>query len=229
MDTIGVWCGILVFGWVTVSLIRMIVAGVRTGTIALWVGRYRSRRVGPPVTRAANPRAFWAIVVWYGFLSCVTGGITASVVAFEPLWPQHTVADTATPEPAPTPTPTAEAPSASPMTFEQLLDQFRARGIVRGGDVLLAPRDAIDVIGESERSDIAVIGIDALTVEPNKTIPHPDLIADCSSPRATAWSEYRDAANQCARLFLERLASAHPSLKVSLTGLTANEWAAREH
>jgi hypothetical protein len=42
------------------------------------------------------------------------------------------------------------------MTFEQVLDGFRRRGIVRGGELLLTPGDALDVVSRCEASDLAV-------------------------------------------------------------------------
>jgi len=109
------------------------------------------------------------------------------------------------------------------MTFEQILDGFRRRGIVRGGEILLTPGDALDVVSRCEASDLAVIGIEGMQVNDDHTTPLQDLIADCSSVSATTWNEYRDVASACSRAFLARL-PARPSLFVSLAAISAVEW-----
>jgi hypothetical protein len=109
------------------------------------------------------------------------------------------------------------------MTFEQVLDGFRRRGIVRGGELLLTPGDALEVVSRCVASDLAVIGIEGMIVDDDYTTPQQDLIADCSSESAVTWSEYRDDANACSRAFLARL-PARASLFVSLTGIGAGDW-----
>jgi hypothetical protein len=68
----------LFFLYVAFGFARMSVAGVRTGTIQLYVGRYTSRRAGPPRSRTEEPQAFWLIVWWYAFLSAAMVGCAAA-------------------------------------------------------------------------------------------------------------------------------------------------------
>jgi len=109
------------------------------------------------------------------------------------------------------------------MTFEQILDGFRRRGIVRGGELLLAPGDALDIVSRCEANNLAVIGIEGMQVSDDHTTPLQDFIADCSSASAATWNEYRDIASACSRAFLTRL-PARSSLFVSLTVIGADEW-----
>ncbi len=109
------------------------------------------------------------------------------------------------------------------MIFEQVLDGFRRRGIIRGGELLLAPGDALELVSRCEASDLAVIGIEGMLVDDDHTTPLQDLIADCSSVSATTWNEFRDVANACSRAFLARL-PARQSLFVSLTAIGAIDW-----
>lgn len=77
-NKIGGWVCALFFLYFAFGFARMSVAGIRTGKIQLYVGRYRSRSAGPPMSRAEQPQAFWLIVGWYGFLSVAMVGCAAA-------------------------------------------------------------------------------------------------------------------------------------------------------
>jgi hypothetical protein len=93
-------------------------------------------------------------------------------------------------------------------TFDQILGRFKRRGNTRGGELLLIPGDALRVVALCEAGDLAVISAEGMSVDDDHTVPLPDLIADCSSPSAVTWREYRSAANACSRSFLESLTGA---------------------
>lgn len=109
------------------------------------------------------------------------------------------------------------------MTFEQVLGEFRHRGITRGGELLVTPGVALEVVSRCEAADLAVIGAEGMQVGDDHTAPVQDLIADCSSASASTWQEYRDTANACCRAFLSQL-SARASLFVSLTAIGVADW-----
>lgn len=108
------------------------------------------------------------------------------------------------------------------MTLDEILSGFSRRGIARGGELLLTPGDAFEVVSKCDVDDIAVTGVEALIVGDDHTTPLPEFIADCTSASVT-WREYRERANACCRSFLGQLPARH-ALFVSLTGLSAREW-----
>jgi hypothetical protein len=106
------------------------------------------------------------------------------------------------------------------MSFYEIMNKFRQRGEVRGKELLLTPGDALEALLLCERSDVAVVGVEAFRLHGDTTEPLQNLIADCSPPPSANWRSYCENANTCARQFLGQLPHLQ-SLYVSLVGLDA--------
>lgn len=53
-------------------------------------------------------------------------------------------------------------------TIEQ---EFMSRGIVRGGELLLSPQDALDMVSRCRELRVRLLGIDGFRVTPTSTQP----------------------------------------------------------
>lgn len=95
--------------------------------------------------------------------------------------------------------------------------------MTQGGELLLPPGIALEVITALEEGDVAVIGVEAVRVTPNGTEPDLDHIADCADLGALTWELYRQAANRCARGFIAQL-PARADLFVSLVAQERKDW-----
>jgi hypothetical protein len=69
-------------------------------------------------------------------------------------------------------------------------DEFRSRGLARGGVLLLQPRDALEMVGRAREARVVVLGVDGFWITDDTTQPdleHSiDLGADESSWEAAA-------------------------------------------
>jgi hypothetical protein len=76
---------------------------------------------------------------------------------------------------------------------------------VRGGEAYVPLGNMNELIDCCEGSGVAVIGLEAITVEEGGATPLPDWIADCTPDEGRPWREWVSLANTCAREFVAKL------------------------
>lgn len=105
------------------------------------------------------------------------------------------------------------------LSEQQIFQQYRDAGVLRGGELYLVPKVALDLVASCEDNDLAVVGIEGFTLRHETLMPQTGLIADWSSASAATWDEYRMKCNQLSATFIKPL-SGDADLVLSLTVLS---------
>ena len=108
------------------------------------------------------------------------------------------------------------------MTDKRLIEEFRARGVTRAGELYLRTEVALEYVHSCEISDMAVVGVEAFEVEDASIRPRIDLIFDCSSAEGANWNSVKKRCNKSATDFLQHLLGS--DLLLAVEALSRDEW-----
>lgn len=113
------------------------------------------------------------------------------------------------------------------LSEQQVIRQYQDAGFLRGNELYLEPKVALDFVATCEANELAVVGVEGFTLRNERLIPRMDLIADWSSASAAKWDEYRRKCNQLSAAFVDRYQN-EMDLVMNLTVLSKTEWQHRE-
>ena len=106
---------------------------------------------------------------------------------------------------------------------QRLIEEFSARGMLRGQEMYLPKADMVSFVRRAEALDLATIGLEGFRWVGGKLHPRLDLIADYSSFSCAAWTSFRTACNHAAERFLSCTAD-EPHLIFNATLVSRPEW-----
>jgi hypothetical protein len=69
--------------------------------------------------------------------------------------------------------------------MEPIEQEFAAKGVIRGGELLLKPKDALDMVRRCHEEDIEVLGLDGFKVTEQTIQPVMEQSIDLSFPRSS--------------------------------------------
>jgi hypothetical protein len=102
------------------------------------------------------------------------------------------------------------------MSIDELYAGFDGRLVTGGGEAYVPLNAAPEFVGLCQRNDIVVLGIEAIFVLGDSTVPRLDMIADYSSVLDRPWQRAVIESTSSATAFLEILPD-DPALHLAFT------------
>jgi hypothetical protein len=102
------------------------------------------------------------------------------------------------------------------LSEKDIIELYKEKGIFSGNELYLKLRESADFIKTCSDNNFAVVGIEGVYFEGEKSIPDMNIIADYSSATKDDWHSFKEQCNESA---LALIHSTDPKKKVHLNFL----------
>ncbi len=109
------------------------------------------------------------------------------------------------------------------MTEEELLRQYKTRGIIRGRELYLNLPDATNFISDCQANNLAVVGIEGFRESEGTITPDLNIIADYTDASPSDWDAFRNTCNSAAEQLIRSITT-NGSLLINFVILSQTEW-----
>ena len=105
-----------------------------------------------------------------------------------------------------------------------LMAEFSEGALIRGDEAFFDLKTAEAVVDYCEAHNLAISGMEGVTVEAGGLRPRLDCIADFSRDPGSSWEETVTKWDEGARRVLEAWEDTCPDVRVSMTVMSPEEW-----